>query len=369
MQLWSFASAATATATSSRAKARACWSSAAGRCIQVNDYLEASASSPSRSSGILLTHAHGDHSRSARDFWPRSIGVPIYASLGTLGASHLQDRTLGRPICTGRPYTLGEMDVLPFAVPHDCREPLGFRFESAPVAPASRPTSAGCRTTSPGSSETWTCWCSRPTTTRTCSSGTYPHFLKRRVAGTHGHLSNAAAAEAIAALRRPRPTRGLAGPPERAEQLRPSTRCTTVGRVLKRYGLGHVPTDARRATAARTCTGPAASLRDASCRSSPDALRATSALASSTTSVPPTFERRDPRRVRRLLARRGGSHLAAVVEPDPVQRSDRAADHGRHAAVRAVLARSGAAAASRATCRSRSASAPLTSTRSATAAT
>jgi phosphoribosyl 1,2-cyclic phosphodiesterase len=64
-------------------------------------------------------------------------------------------------------------------------------------------------------------------------------FLKRRVAGAYGHLSNAAAANAIAACggRAPR-TVWLAHLSEHNNS--PKHALQTVSRVLKRRGLGHI---------------------------------------------------------------------------------------------------------------------------------
>jgi len=71
-------------------------------------------------------------------------------------------------------------------------------------------------------------------------TGTYPEFLKRRVSGTYGHLSNQAAAEAIATCgdRAPRWVwlAHLSG-----HNKSPKHALTTVGRILKRRGLAHVP--------------------------------------------------------------------------------------------------------------------------------
>jgi phosphoribosyl 1,2-cyclic phosphodiesterase len=207
--------------------------------LQVLDLLDAHAIEPHTLSGILLTHAHGDHSRSAPAL-AHNFSVPIYASWGTLGALNIKDRGLGRPLEHGRTITIGDIDVKPFTVPHDCRQPLGFRFESA--------TGKACITTDLG-------WVPGPVVRQfrdldllvleanydphLLETGSYPHFLKRRVASAHGHLSNAAAAEAIAACgdRAPRAV-WLAHLSEHNNSPRHALH--TVGRILERYGLAHV---------------------------------------------------------------------------------------------------------------------------------
>src|SRR5215213_6741791 len=77
--------------------------------FQIKDFLDSIGISPESISGILLTHAHGDHSRSAR-YFSHMHRVPILASTGTLAALKLRDRSLARPIQSGRTYPLGQMD-------------------------------------------------------------------------------------------------------------------------------------------------------------------------------------------------------------------------------------------------------------------
>jgi len=207
---------------------------------QIRDFLEVVGIEADSVAGILLTHAHGDHSRSARHF-SRQHQVPIYASVGTLGALALHDRALARPIHSGRTYPVGQMDIKPFAVPHDCREPLGFRFEAG--------SGRACIATDLG-------WVPHNVARQfrdldllvleanydphLLEKGTYPHFLKRRVSGTYGHLSNGAAAEAIARCGDSAPkTIWLAHLSEQNNSPRHAIQ--TVSRVLKRHGLGHVP--------------------------------------------------------------------------------------------------------------------------------
>lgn len=207
---------------------------------QIRDLLEGVGLSLDELGGILLTHAHGDHSRSAR-YLSQTHRVPIYSSGGTLGALRLDDASLARQIESGKTYPVGQLDITPFAVPHDCREPLGFRFES------------GSGRTAIATDLGWV-----PANVarqfkdvdlliveanydpHLLHTGTYPHFLKQRVAGTYGHLSNAAAGEAIATCReRPPAAVWLAHLSEHNNS--PKHALQTVSRILRRNGLSHVP--------------------------------------------------------------------------------------------------------------------------------
>jgi len=202
-------------------------------------YLDYCDVQPEQLDGILLTHAHGDHCRSA-PLLAEQFGVPIFASVGTLGELRLE-RTLGRPIRAEKPFVVGELEVKPFAVPHDCYEPLGFRFESA--------SSRVCLTTDLG-------WVPASALQhfqdvdllalesnydpQMLAAGPYPGFLKRRVASNQGHLSNADAATAIAACGDRAPgTVWLAHISEHNNT--PTQALTTIRRILRRRGLAHVP--------------------------------------------------------------------------------------------------------------------------------
>jgi phosphoribosyl 1,2-cyclic phosphodiesterase len=208
--------------------------------VQIRDCLEAIGADVDELSGILLTHAHGDHSRSAR-YLSQTHGVPIYASHGTLGALNLDDASLGRPLESGKTYEIGQMDVKAFAVPHDCREPLGFRFESG-TGRAAIATDLGWVPNSVVRHfrELDLLVLEANYDPHLLYTGTYPYFLKQRVSGTYGHLSNAAAGNAIAACRDRAPQAvWLAHISEHNNSAKHALQ--TVSRILRRHGLNHVP--------------------------------------------------------------------------------------------------------------------------------
>jgi phosphoribosyl 1,2-cyclic phosphodiesterase len=208
--------------------------------FQIRDFLESIGISIDTLGGIVLTHAHGDHCRSAR-YLSETHRVPIYASIGTLGALNLTDRSLARPIQSGKTYVVGQLDLKPFAVPHDCREPLGFRFEAG-SGRAAIATDLGWvpHTVGRNFRDLDLLILEANYDPHLLHTGTYPYFLKQRVAGTYGHLSNAAAANAIASCRDKAPgTVWLAHLSEQNNS--PKHALVTVHRILRRHGLGHVP--------------------------------------------------------------------------------------------------------------------------------
>jgi phosphoribosyl 1,2-cyclic phosphodiesterase len=77
--------------------------------------------------GCLITHAHQDHSKAAKDLIKN--GIDIYTSFGTIKECGLS----GHRVHTVRAlevFGIGTFRVLPFDVQHDAPDPLGFLCES-----------------------------------------------------------------------------------------------------------------------------------------------------------------------------------------------------------------------------------------------
>lgn len=77
----------------------------------------------SRIAGALVTHEHGDHAVFADRY--AALGIPIYASRGTLDAIGPVKGTT-RPIWPMTTFYVGEFAVSPFDTKHDAADPLGF---------------------------------------------------------------------------------------------------------------------------------------------------------------------------------------------------------------------------------------------------
>ena len=206
---------------------------------RLSTFLAARGIDPRQLAGILLTHAHSDHLRGARALSDR-YGVPIFATAGTLGHRELRNSRLARPIAADRTFQVGELDVLPFAVPHDCAEPVAFRISGEqaticlatdlgfiPDGMAGRLAGAELVILEANHDEELL-W-----------RGPYPPFLKRRVSGDHGHLSNAVAARCLAGLQC-RPPREVWLAHLSVVNNRVSTAVDAVRSALAAADLGHV---------------------------------------------------------------------------------------------------------------------------------
>lgn len=154
---------------------------------------------------IFLTHEHGDHVGCALAISARH-GIPVWTGAGTRAALNGSASGARFEIAAdGVAIELGALRLLPFTVPHDAREPLqltasdgartlGILTDLGHVTPHVLAALAGCHALMLESNHD----------PDLLARSRYPEFLKRRIAGAHGHLSNAQAAQALAQLRHDR---------------------------------------------------------------------------------------------------------------------------------------------------------------------
>lgn len=153
-------------------------------------------------SGLWVTHEHSDHlagvSRLARKY-----AIPVWLTPGTLAATS-PDVWSGVEVnlCqAGESVACGDLQIFPYAVPHDAREPVQYVFTDGPrrlgiLTDAGEPTPhilemlAAC--------DGLVLECNHDPELLARSS--YPDSLKRRVAGRFGHLANGAAADLLGQL-------------------------------------------------------------------------------------------------------------------------------------------------------------------------
>ena len=145
---------------------------------------------------VFITHEHGDHIGCARSLALR-YRIPVWMSHGTHAAIGAPDFDgllhIARDVKT---IALGGLELTPFTVPHDAREPLQLTCTDG-SAKLGILTDLGHATTHVMSHlmacDALMLECNHDIDMLAKSS--YPPFLKRRVGGQYGHLSNAAAGE------------------------------------------------------------------------------------------------------------------------------------------------------------------------------
>ncbi|MEJ5210154.1 MAG: MBL fold metallo-hydrolase, partial [Burkholderiales bacterium] len=157
---------------------------------------------PGDLSAILVTHEHGDHVRGVFRLAAK-FGLPVWLSHGT----HLHLAAAGQLpeefhlFDTHHPFTVGDLLIQPFPVPHDAREPAQFVFSDGTRRLGVLTDVGRCTPHIEAmldGVDALVLECNHDADL--LAAGPYPPALKRRVAGDYGHLSNAAAAALLARL-------------------------------------------------------------------------------------------------------------------------------------------------------------------------
>ena len=160
--------------------------------------VEAAGKRPEDIHGIFITHEHGDHAGCAES-WSRKYDCPVWLSRGTWHA--LRDPQFGggmQFVRDGERHRFHGLELQPFTVPHDAREPLQLRIEEAQARLAIltdlghiTPHVLACIS----GVDALVLECNHDT--EMLRMGRYPPSLKKRVGGDWGHLTNAQASQAL----------------------------------------------------------------------------------------------------------------------------------------------------------------------------
>ena len=157
---------------------------------------------PASLDGVLITHEHSDHIAGAGVLC-RRYRVPVYATEDTWRA---MDGKVGeippglrRTFDKRQDFYLGDIGVVPFAIPHDAADPVGYRLWGGQASIATATDlgyfSKGVREAVGGSSLVLLESNHDPDMLR--HNDHYNERLKQSILGNRGHLSNAACADAL----------------------------------------------------------------------------------------------------------------------------------------------------------------------------
>ena len=153
---------------------------------------------------LLVTHEHSDHIKSAGAI-SRKLNIPIYANSKTWEA---MESSLGKIKSenikifeTGEEFSMWDACIRPFNIPHDAIEPVGFSF-NIKGAKLGIATDLGhfSHEVKDGLKDSDFVMLESNHDVEMLKAGSYPYFLKRRIMGDNGHLSNDAAGYAACEL-------------------------------------------------------------------------------------------------------------------------------------------------------------------------
>jgi phosphoribosyl 1,2-cyclic phosphodiesterase len=157
---------------------------------------------PTDLDAILVTHEHGDHAGGVAGLSER-FDVPVYLSRGTLSALGPDGQAISRRVFIDpyTPFSIGAIEVRPYTVPHDAREPVQFVLSDGAarlgvLTDAGQPTRHIVEALSGVDALVLECNYDLDM----LLAGPYPKWLKERIGGRLGHLDNTASAEIVGAM-------------------------------------------------------------------------------------------------------------------------------------------------------------------------
>lgn len=155
---------------------------------------------PTSIAAVLVTHEHADHVGGVVACAAR-FGWAVHASHGTAAAARQLAGGAVRRFDSHAVFAVGDLEVHPYPVPHDAREPTQFVFSDG-ARSLGVLTDAGCVTPHIRAMLTGCAAllleCNHDAAM--LARGRYPPLLKRRIAGEYGHLDNRAAADLLRAI-------------------------------------------------------------------------------------------------------------------------------------------------------------------------
>jgi phosphoribosyl 1,2-cyclic phosphodiesterase len=151
---------------------------------------------PETCTAIVISHEHSDHvnglSRIAHD-----LNCPVYITAATREALECDPRVeMWEHFSAGERFQIGDIEISPFAIPHDALDPVAFTLEAEGLKLAIvtdlgyipelvKQHVRGCHCLVFESNHDL----------EMLKIGPYPWHVKQRVMGRQGHLSNVATAE------------------------------------------------------------------------------------------------------------------------------------------------------------------------------
>lgn len=188
--------------------------------------------------GIFITHEHTDHINGLPVF-ARQAGVPVFANEETWFASGCLSRIESRlrRMLPDSMFTVGEISLQTFSIPHDAAAPVGFNFfykdQKCTLATDLGHADSKIKAALAGSDAIVL---EANHDVKLLAQGRYPYYLKQRISGRHGHLSNKDAGELLCDIVGTKPTQIFLAHLSQENNC-PSVARNTVADILAQKGL------------------------------------------------------------------------------------------------------------------------------------
>jgi phosphoribosyl 1,2-cyclic phosphodiesterase len=158
--------------------------------------LEAIGEDPDGIDAVLITHEHADHAGGLKVLL-KDLPIEAFLTWGTIRALEAEQYEMGDskivPIQAGIPFTIADIEVFPFRVPHDALEPVAYNLNCNGVK-ITQLTDIGYLPDEVVArlNESDVLILESNHDLEMLRVGPYPWNLKQRLMGRFGHLSNTA---------------------------------------------------------------------------------------------------------------------------------------------------------------------------------
>ena len=162
--------------------------------------------SPEDVDGILVTHEHTDHVKSLKMIGKKASSARIYGSSETLHA--VRETAPGERLFEVEPgaaFVVGDMKIRAFSLSHDAAGPLGYSVIAGDKM-CTVVTDTGCITEEMFGyiRESDLLVLEANHEVNVLMMGSYPYYLKQRIVGDKGHISNETAGSTLCRMLRER---------------------------------------------------------------------------------------------------------------------------------------------------------------------
>ncbi|HUX08875.1 MAG TPA: MBL fold metallo-hydrolase [Acidobacteriota bacterium] len=155
---------------------------------------------PARLDAVIISHEHTDHICGLRVLCKRH-SMPVFSAEATFASRRFDEMGLTRieHVNAGEEFSIGDLDIKPFSVPHDAADPLGFIVRCNGMTLG--------HVTDLGYAPELTARSLQECNILVLESnhdpdmllyGPYPWPIKQRILSRTGHLSNSASSELLA---------------------------------------------------------------------------------------------------------------------------------------------------------------------------
>lgn len=159
-------------------------------CKQIFSRLTDLGENPKKIKGIFISHEHIDHIRGA-DVLARTLNIPIFATSGTLDSEFIcSQKDLLNKIKVNETIKLSGMEISAFSKSHDASQPVSFQIKNGKTISIITDIGYACKNVQEAVQDSDCLIMESNHDIQMLENGPYPFFLKKRILGEKGHISN-----------------------------------------------------------------------------------------------------------------------------------------------------------------------------------